>query len=269
MADNVDLRTDAQTDPEYQNRGLDTKSEENAEISISLLDIDTAIISYITDVIRPYIIQYGQRVEVPVVIATPERWQTIQELGYLRDKTSKITQLPLIAWKRTNMRKGSLHNPVNKYYERNFDSVGWNKRNRYDRFAVVNGIKPSERYVSVMYPDYYDMSYDIFIWTDKVTHMSQIIEQLSFETENYWGDENKYKFRVSVDEFTDDSELPAMGDRGVRSQFTANVNAYLLPKATIDKFGNPTQASRVRFTPKKLTIEEKIVSDVNNPDSEF
>ena len=47
----------AENSEKYRNRGLDTKAEEPSKIFISLLDIDTAIIKYMDDVIQPFVVQ--------------------------------------------------------------------------------------------------------------------------------------------------------------------------------------------------------------------
>lgn len=267
-----DLRLDAQYDGDYtdehQNRGLDTKYEETSKISVGLIDIDTAIIEYLQNVIKPNITDRmdGTRVDVPVRYALPERWKQLQKDSIDRNKFEKITQVPMLLMKRDSISRGSLNNPVNKYLERNFDSVGWNRRNKYDRFAAVNGIKPSQRYVSIMIPDYYDLVYSCIIWAPSIQEVNEVIEQISFEAENYWGDKNRYKFKTSVEQFTDSTQLPQDSDRVVRVEFQMDVHAYLLPESTVDKFGNPTKVQQTRFTPKKLTIEEKVVNDINDLD---
>lgn len=254
------LRKDAKYVEESQNRGLDTKSNDSPKVSIELLDIDTAIIKYMTDVIQPYVIQDGNKVLVPIMYANPERWKTIRKDGVLRDKFDKL-QIPLLAIKRTKLAKNKLNNPINKYLERDFSSVSWNKQNAYDRFAVQNGIKPSKQYVSVVYPDFYDITYECMIWTDFQQQMNSLLEQISFETENYWGDTTQYKFKTSVTEFDSDVTLPEKADRLVRTNFSMKVQAYLLPESYVDKYGKPASTNKIRFTTKKIVFEEKIVTD--------
>ena len=253
----TNLRTDADTPEEYRNRGLDTKAEELSKISVSLVDIDTAIIKYMDDVIQPFVVQDELKVQVPILYANPERWKNTRKDGVLRDTRGKL-QIPLIMIKRDNIRKNTLNNPINKYLERDFYSTSWNPRNKYDRFAIQNGINESKRYVSVMYPDFYDVQYSCMIWTEYQQQMNLLVEQISFEVENYWGENNKYKFKTSVEEYTNSVELPQRSDRIVRSEFRMTVKAYLLPEATIDKYGKPIDTNMVRFTNKKLVVTERI-----------
>ena len=254
---NINLKTDAKNSEEYRNRGLDTKAEEPSRISISLVDIDTAIIKYMDEVIQPFVVQDDLKVSVPILYANPERWKNTRKDGVLRDTRGKL-QIPLIMIKRNNIAKNELNNPINKYLERDFYSTSWNSRNKYDRFAIQNGIKESKRYVSVMYPDFYDVEYSCMIWTEYQQQMNGLVEQISFEVENYWGDKNKYKFKTSVESYNNSVVLPQRSDRLVRSEFTLMVNAYLLPETTVDKHGNPIDTNMVRFTNKKLVITERI-----------
>ena len=253
----IDLRTDVDNPEEYRNRGLDTKTEEFSQVSISLLDIDTAIIKYMDEVIQPFVVQDELKVSVPILYANPERWKNTRKDGVLRDTRGKL-QIPLIMIKRDSIRKNTLNNPVNKYLERDFHSTSWNSRNKYDRFAIQNGVDPSRRYVAVMYPDFYDVTYSCMIWTEYQQQMNGLVEQISFEVENYWGDKNKYKFKTSVESYNNSVVLPQRSDRLVRSEFTLMVKAYLLPETTVDKHGNPIDTNMVRFTNKKLVITERI-----------
>ena len=253
----TNLRTDADTPEEYRNRGLDTKAEESSKISVSLVDIDTAIIKYMDDVIQPFVVQDELKVSVPILYANPERWKNTRKDGVLRDTRGKL-QIPLIMIKRDSIRKNTLNNPINKYLERDFYSTSWNPRNKYDRFAIQNGIKESKKYIAVLYPDFYDVLYSCMIWTEYQQQMNLLVEQISFEVENYWGENNKYKFKTSVEEYTNSVELPQRSDRLVRSEFRMTVKAYLLPETTIDKHGKPIDTNMVRFTNKKLVVTERI-----------
>ena len=254
---NVNIDTAAENSKKYKNRGLDIKAEEPSRISISLVDIDTAIIKYMDDVIQPFVVQDDLKVSVPILYANPERWKNTRKDGVLRDTRGKL-QIPLIMIKRNNIAKNELNNPINKYLERDFYSTSWNSRNKYDRFAIQNGIKESKRYISVMYPDFYDVEYSCMIWTEYQQQMNGLVEQISFEVENYWGDKNKYKFKTSVESYNNSVVLPERSDRLVRSEFTLMVKAYLLPEITVDKYGNPIDTNMVRFTNKKLVMVERI-----------
>lgn len=257
--DDINLRTDSQVPDQYDNRGNDTKAEELSEISVQLIDIDTAIIKYMTDIIKPTVTSLEQtKIDVPVMYANPERWKSVRRDGVLRDRFNKL-QIPLILIRRLNMIKNSLNIPINTFLEKDFASVGWNPRNKYDRFAIQNRIHPSQRFVSVVYPDYYDIDYEVVIWSDFQVQMNEIVQQISFQVENYWGERDKYKFRTSVREYTNISDLPDMSDRLVRSQFVMRVNAYILPESYINKYWHRSTTNKNVFSIKKVIVEEKFI----------
>lgn len=49
-----------------------------------------------------------------------------------------------------------------------------------------------------------------------------------------------------------DTVLPAVQDRLVRTSFTLNVSAYLLPERMVNKTGQIMQTSQERFSVKKV-----------------
>ena len=88
------------------NRGNDvsTKGDRVKDISIGLEDIDGAILYYFENIIKPTVIQNGQRIAVPIIYSNQELWKAIQADGYYRDANSKI-MAPLITFKRDNIEK--------------------------------------------------------------------------------------------------------------------------------------------------------------------
>lgn len=251
-AANVDIPTTA------QNRGNDTVSDqEDTPITVTLMTIDETLINYLNDRIQPIVTQNKKQVKVPVIYGNPERWKGVQKDGVLRDNKGKI-QLPIIMIRRTSLRKNNkINSPINKYLEREFET-GWNKYNPYDRFAVVNGIRPVKKYITTVTPDYFDLTYECIIWTEYVEQMNKLIEQISFEDDEYWGDRNRYKFRTRIDEYKTDTTVPDVQDRLVRTSFVLNVSAYLLPQRMLDKHGKLMQTTQQRFSTKKIVMFTEI-----------
>ena len=81
-------------------RGVD----EVKDISVSLMDMDSAIMFYFENVIKPTVVENGETVKVPLMYSSPERWAAIQKTGFMRDKKRQII-LPVIAFRRTGMEK--------------------------------------------------------------------------------------------------------------------------------------------------------------------
>ena len=80
-----------------QNRGtkLSWRGDNTKPFTVGIQDIDESIMYYFQNVIRPAVEQNGNRIEVPIIYGSPERWKSFQKDGYYRDKSGKI-MLPLI-----------------------------------------------------------------------------------------------------------------------------------------------------------------------------
>lgn len=242
------------------NRGMDNKYEEGTTVplSIGLVDVDTAILKYLQEKIKPISTQDTKQIQIPVIYGNPERWKSAQIDGSIRDKNGMV-MLPIMMIRRTTMKKNGINNPTNKYHNYIF-STKWNARNIYDRFAVINNVTPSQVYHSSMVPDYYDISYEGMVWTEYMEQMNKVIENISFESNEYWGEDNKFKFLVSIDQFEQITDLPVKEARLVRNKFTINVKAYILPQAALDKNGNRAMTTQLVYSPKKLVFNEEFIT---------
>ena len=69
-------------------------------LSVGLMDMDSSIMYYFNEVIKPEVEENKEKVKVPCIYASPERWTQISKQGYLRDKKRQIIT-PLIVFKRT------------------------------------------------------------------------------------------------------------------------------------------------------------------------
>jgi hypothetical protein len=219
------------------NRGNDIRSDssELKPLYITLESINEIIIDYLTNKIQPSITENETRKPVPIIYGNPERWATIQKDGVLRDHQEKI-QAPLIAIRRRAInRNKSMTNPMNKYVYIILENK-WNSRNSYDRFAVQNGITPSRQFRTLVIPDYVDLTYEVIIWTGYQSQMDQIVEQINVEADEYWGDRNQHKFRVQIEEFISQSELPTQTDRVIRMAFDMKISAYIIPERMVKNF---------------------------------
>ncbi len=259
MSETPIRRLDLQQEKPVQDRSKDIPSDGTPPIAVTLFTIDNAILGYMNDRIKPLVTQNNVSVKVPVIYGNPERWKSAQRDGIMRDSIGKI-QLPMIMIRRTGMKKSIINSPVNKYLERTFET-GWNRRNPYDQFAVANKITPSREYLTTTLPDYYEITYRCMIWTEYMEQMNSLVENISFETDQYWGETNNYKFRTSVKSFEPMTELPITEDRVVRTQFDMTVYAYLLPESALDRYNNRDLTTQRRFSVKKTVVFTEIESE--------
>lgn len=248
------------------NRGNDNKFEagDPPPINVTLEKINGILMEYIRDTIKPSIKVNGEVRPVPLVYGGGERWVQVRKEGVLRDQQGKL-QTPVILMRRLNIRPSMPNNPNNKYLYTTLESR-WNPRNAYDQFAVKNNINPSRSLRQVMIPDYVELRYEVYLWTEFQEQMDELIQQIQVENFEYWGSRNNYKFRVFIDEFPSESQLPPTQDRITRTKFNMKVEAYLLPERVV-KNGKLSAADLKRYTAKKVVTFIEAVKDVNNPET--
>ena len=229
------------------------------QYTVTLYKIDQTIFKHLAETIKPMITQNKKSMLVPLMWANPERWKSIRTDGYLRDEQGKI-QLPLIAMQRTGAAKDTtMPSPVNKYLRHEIQT-GWNKSRVYDKFAIQNQIAPSRKYVSLVAPDYITLSYEIMIWTEYTAQLNELVEQISFETDEYWGETGKYRFKVEAGEYKLSQDLPADAERVVRASIPLTVKAYLLPEKMVRGFEQQIgSTAQERFSPKKVLFGIEVV----------
>ena len=213
------------------NRGDQIKRDDNVKnFYLGLYDIDECIQYYFDNVIQPTVDDGDEFVRVPMIYGSPERWMSVQQNGYLRDKQGKI-QIPSIVYRRTSVAKNrTLSNKLdanNPHFHYTFQKQ-YNSRNRYDNFAVLNDIKPSTENYNVVIPDFVTLTYECIVWTEYVEQMNKIIESINYAEDAYWGDPEKFKFRALVEDFSNTTDLNDEVDRLVRTSFTINMEGYII-----------------------------------------
>lgn len=237
----IDPYIETSSKPSIQDykRGDDNslRGEEIKNISVGLQDIDSAILYYFDEVIKPYVINEGSKQNIPIIFADAERWKTAQKDGVYRDKEGKII-LPIITVKRDNLeRNRSLTtkldgNKVNIYqnYEKRYT-----KKNQYDNFAVLTNRAPVREFYNVVVPDYYTLTYTCNIYVSFYEDLNKIIEAIGFRSDAYWGEPGKFLFKARIDNFPITNEIAEGSDRRFISTFTLVMNGYLTPN-NIDRF---------------------------------
>tara|TARA_B100000579_G_C22809332_1_gene844313 strand:- start:610 stop:1752 length:1143 start_codon:yes stop_codon:yes gene_type:complete len=231
-----------------KNRGQQIAVEKEARVGITLYDIDFAMMEYMTDVVIPDVEENGTKVKVPLIYGNPERWKAATKDGFMRDQRGRI-QIPLVMYKRNSIaRDDTLANTMNRNISYS-TLTKYNKKQKYDKFSLMNNVQPNREAYNITMPDYVTVSYEVMIWTNFTEHMNKIVEQFQYATDEYWGDKDKYKFRVRIDSFDNQTEVGQGTERIVRTTFTMAVNAYLLPEQFDNK---PTTAKE--YTPKKVVF---------------
>ena len=221
-----------------ENRGTDYSMKDDTvkDVSVGLEDMDNAIMYYFNSIIKPTVVQNGQRLAVPVIYGSPERWKSVQADGFYRDNSGRL-MVPLIMFKRESIEKNrTLGNKLDGNLAHLYQVVGskYNIRNAYDKFSILNNRIPSEQYYVTAIPDYLTLTYNCIIFTDFIEQNNKIVEAVQWASDSYWGDPARWKFKASIDSFTTNALLEEGTDRAAKSSFTIKLNGYIIPN-TINK----------------------------------
>ena len=255
-----------------ENRALQTsfKGDTVKPFSVGIQDIDEAIFYYFGNVIQPSVIQNGQRLPVPIIYGSPEKWKSYQKDGYYRDQNSRI-QAPLIMFKRNSIDKNrQIANKLDANNPQNFGVFNkkYTQRNAYDNFKVLNNRIPQKDYYAVVMPDYLTVTYTCIVFTYYVEQLNKIVEAMEYASDAYWGNPQRYQFKASIDSFGFQTELVENDERIVRSTFDVKINGYIIPDilqkdiTAIKKFSNKTKIIfGIETTDNTDIIDGNVVGD--------
>ena len=242
------------------NRSEITRRDDNIkDVSIGLQDHDEAIAYYFDNVIKPTIIANGNRIDVPLVYGSPERWKGVQKDGYYRDKEGKI-QTPIIMFKRDSIEKrrdlGNKMDANNPQLYYVFQTK-YNKRNQYDNFSVLQNRVPNKEFHAVVVPDFVRLKYSFIIWTDFVAQNNKIVEAINYASDSYWGDEDRFKFNARIDTFTNSIEVTQGRNRMVKTDFGLDLQGYIVPDAMSKELNKKPQKF---FSKSSVTFGAEVVT---------
>ena len=235
------------------------------QYSITLKDIDTSIIKYVKNVIKPTVQEANERVKVTVMYGNEERWKAVRKRGVLRDRNNALI-LPLIMLKRVSVEKSDMipgyEHDIRRRYTEIVRKSGWSTDNRYSKFAMQVGESPIYENLVTAIPNYVHITYEFVLWTNFIEQMNPLIEAFMEYDKTYWGDKDTYRFISTLDSVSDASEMNQNGERFIKSTFSVTTKAYLLPEETNNIImGKMSQVQR-RLTPSKVIFG--IESDATN-----
>ena len=238
----------------------DTDKQKN--FTVTLLDIDTAIINTLNDTLRLQVNDNGEVVKVPVIYGNPERWFAMKKFGHIRDNQGKIL-LPAIMFRRKSVENNKELATFNRYL--NYETImNYSEKNKYDRFDLMNkGVfasKPTKQIYSVSLPVHVNITYECIIWTDYVDQNNKLLEQINYAAKDYWGDAERFKFRARIDSYSIEQEVNDGEDRNIKTTFDINVNAYLLNENYITNLNGVKNTTQKLFTVRKIMLQENAIA---------
>ena len=231
------------------NRANQIKSSKtDIKQSVSLFDVDYAIMTYLENVVLPTLDDNGKALKIPVIYGNSERWNGARRQGVYRDLHGKI-QLPLMMIKRTSVAKNETMPMLNRQVS--YQAVTkYSKDNRYSRFTLLGKTTtPKYEIHNITMPDYVEINYECMGWTNYTEHLNVVIESLTYASDEYWGDKQKFKFNTTIADYNVVNEVGEGTERINRVEFTLNVKAYLLP----EKFDGETTTKK-SFNSSKIVV---------------
>ena len=235
-----------------------------ANIKIGLKDIDTAIISHMTNIMKPKVKESNEIIKVPVLYGNEERWKSVRGRGTLRDGNGAII-LPVIVIKRTdltfdeNLPQSFKHDVKGEFINVVKSSSGWSKNNRYSRFNVLTGKKPIQEFVKTGMPDFVNCTYTIVMMTSYMEQMNDLNSLMIEHLKTYWGDQTSYRFRTELEGgITNEEQMESQGERLIRNELTLSMKGYMIPEFNDNVFGKTAEMGRA-YKPKKVSFSEKLL----------
>jgi hypothetical protein len=249
------------------NRATQTsfRNDNTKPFSIGLQDIDGAIMYYFQNVIKPFVVQNEERIEVPVIYGSPEKWKSYQKDGYYRDVNGAI-MAPLIMFKRDSIEKNrAIANKLDANKPNNYTVTEkqYSQGNVYSNFNVLTNRAPVTTYYASVVPDYLTLTYSCVVFTYYVEQLNKIVEAIEYASDAYWGNPEQFQFQTRIDTFNTVTELQNNAERLVRSTFNIKVYGYIVPEV-LQKDLNSI---------KKFSSKSKIIinleTTISNPTNEI
>ena len=241
---------------------LSSKKDTSKEFSIGIQDLDEAVFYYFNNVIKPFVYQNGERRTVPVIYGSPERWKSFQRDGYYRDADGAV-MLPILVIRRDTITKDrSTYNKLDANMPNLYGTFGkgYNPKNMYSNFNLLNNRKPVKQFQTIAVPDFLTIQYSCIIQTYYMEQLNKVIESVEYASDSYWGDPERFKFKAKIDSFTTATELTAGKDRLVKGTFNIDLRGYIIPNV-IQKDLNSIKKYNSKA---KVTITSETVSNIDN-----
>jgi hypothetical protein len=241
---------------------LSFKGDTTKPFTVGFEDIDESIMYYFENVIRPYVIQNENRLPVPIIYGSPEKWKSTQKDGYYKDKNGAI-MAPLIMFKRSGIDKNrSLGNKMDANTPNLYTSWKkvYNPKNAYSNFEVLNNHKPVEQFIVNVIPDYVTVTYDCAIQTYYVSQLNKIVEAINYASDTYWGNPERFKFMATIDSYSTPIEITDNSSRIAKATFTLNIKGYIIP----DNIQKQLTAIKKYNSKAQVIIGIETVNNLNN-----
>lgn len=237
----------------------DTDEQENR--SITLKDVDRAMLHQFKERFDLSITQNGEHREVPVIFDHPERWKWAANQD-LKSAGDRILY-PLLVINRESAQTDTARDIPNKGAFNMSPKGGnfvakqrWSQNNRYDDFNALKDRVPSYEYYIVRVPNYIDVSYQCTLRTEYRINANTIQERVNYRSREYWGDPDRWLFWVEAGSFDQSVEGGNDEAQYVETTFGLDVKAYVLPEESYKE-----DVMQKMHTVSEVDFEEHVVTE--------
>ena len=218
--------------------------------TVTIYDCDNAILSYLQDEVKPKLIENSQTIDVPVLFASGEKWVQVQKRGFMRDEKGKL-MTPLISIRRSSVTERDTLKSLG--VNQNPSGMGlvhankFTKTNKYDKFNVLQGTRPTRELFISPIPEYVDISYELMLWTQYTEQMNSLVERLVPLSGFAWG--TTWKFVSFLQDVSFETINSTGEDRLIRATIPLTTKGILLAESELRKSNIEKQ-----FAVKKITF---------------
>lgn len=254
---------------EVENRALHVRRDKDTQKNwvVTIKDIDETVFGHLQNM-QLQVVENGNIIKVPVFYASPEKWKSVKQDGFMRDTNGRVI-LPALIFYRQSSESNQNMAMFNKYLRYSVMKT-YSLKNQYTKFSTLMGRNvPTNEVYNVVMPDYMNFNYKFIVWTESVEQNNALVEKINFDTNDYWGQEKGFKFRTEVGSFTHTTEVEAGADRMVRTEFDLVLHGYLLPDLFapgLDGYKSTTEKS---FTAKKVILGLEVVNTEWSPSKPY
>lgn len=213
--------------------------------NVTLETVDSAVRDYFDKKISISVDTEKGRNKVPVIFAAGERWKMIRDNKGLRDENGTLI-LPVIAIRRTNidrtpgMRALGQETPFITISKRIHDKTG-NIQNLVNT-RKLNGFpqlrkSPVFEYLTIPFPDFAVVFYEIVIWTQYQTQMNEILQKIFYNYEH-------------MDSFVMPVEYDGKKRKGNSYYFVGFRDGTVVPQSNVEEFTNQERIIKYSYTIK-------------------
>jgi len=240
-----------------RNRALDVRRDNDNVVipSITLYDIDFAILYHLKEVIQPQVVENGNIITVPIKFADGELWAQIQRDGYLRDSNRNLI-LPLISIRRVSMQEDDRFPNLNVNATNEANSmivIPVIQKNNIHDLPRKNNMVSYELYVSQI-PQRVRINYEIIIWAETITHLNTITETIIPNSSLPWGD--SFKFVTKIEDYSFDVTNNTGEERAAKCTINLLVDGQLQ-----NEFNYKESALQKSYSIKRVVFKNEVQED--------